>query len=196
QSSPLGLRGEPTKASALDGSLLKLTQLSCLRCLEVAVSQSESAPKIINWERTSQTPYNNCLHSPGVTHSKIRERRRLSPSYCNQFVNSKFGRRLDDLCVFGQVRNEFWIRLRPPKSIPGENKMRGSSAPQPLKILDCLLAVVWSAVVNRVVLGKMPALALGVVKGGRIAHVRGYDQRIGRCHSFQLQTRIAKLRRR
>ncbi len=131
-----------------------------------------------------------------MTHSKIRERRQLSPSYCNQFVNSKFGRRLDGLCVVGQVRNEFWIRLRPPKSIPGENKMRGSSAPQPLKILDCLLAVVWSAVVNRVILGKMPALALSIVKDGRMAHVRGYDQCIGRCHSFQLQTGIAKLRRR
>src|SRR6478672_718797 len=138
-------------------------------------------------KRTSQTPYNNCLHSLGMTHSKIRERRPLSPSYCNQFVNSKFGRRLDDLCVIGQVRNEFWIRPQPPKSIFGENKMRCSAATQPLKIFDCLLAVVRGAVVNRVVLWKMPALLLGIVKDGWIAHVRGYDQCIGRCRFFQFQ---------
>src|SRR5258706_11274564 len=98
--------------------------------------------------------------SLGMTRSKIRERRRISPSYCNQFVNSKFGRRLDDLCFIGQVRNKFWIRLQPPECVFRENKMRRSAATQPLKILDCLLAVVWSAVVNRVILRKMPALAL------------------------------------
>ena len=73
--------------------------------------------------------------------------------------------------------------------------MRRSIAPQPLKIFDCLLAVVWSAVVNRVVLGKMPALTLGVIKDRRIAHVRGYDHRTGRCHCFQFKTGIAELRR-
>src|SRR5882724_3242316 len=88
--------------------------------------------------------------SSGITRSKIRERRRLSPSYCNQFVNSKFGRRLDDLCVIGQVRNKFRIRLLPPECVFRENKMRCSAATQPLKILDGLLAVVRVAVVNRV----------------------------------------------
>ena len=85
-----------------------------------------------------------------MTRSKIRERRRLSPSYCNQFVNSKFGRRRDDLCVIGQVRNKFWIGFQPPECVFRENKMRCSAPTQPLKILECLLVVVRVAVVNRV----------------------------------------------
>jgi hypothetical protein len=40
--------------------------------------------------------------------------------------------------VFAQIANEFWIRLHPPKSISGEDKMRRSTASQPLEILDCL----------------------------------------------------------
>ena len=87
-----------------------------------------------------------------MTRSKMREWRRLSPSYCNQFVDSKFGRRFDDLCIPGQVRSEFWIRPGPPKSILGENKMCGSAATQTLKVLDRLFAVVRVAVVNRVLL--------------------------------------------
>ena len=69
-----------------------------------------------------------------------------------QLVNPKFRRRFDQRRVFAQIAEEFWIRLQPPKSIPGENKMRCSAATQPLKILDCLFAVVRGAVVNRVLL--------------------------------------------
>src|SRR4029450_2433865 len=93
-----------------------------------------------------------------------------------QLVNPKFRRHPDRGCFFGQIQGEFWIRLQPPKSVPSENKMCCSAATQPLKILDCLLAVVRVAVVNRVLLKEMPALALAIVKDGRIAHVRGYDQ--------------------
>src|SRR6476646_9290881 len=70
-----------------------------------------------------------------------------------QRVNPKLRRRFHKHRITCQVRGKLWIRLRPPKSISGENKMRRSSASQPRKILDCLLAVVWSAVVNRIVLG-------------------------------------------
>ena len=92
-----------------------------------------------------------------------------------QLVNPKFSRRFDQRRLFVQIADEFWIRLGPPKGISGENKMRCSSALQALKIFDCLFAVVRVAVVSRVLLEKMPAPALGIVKDGRIAHVRSYD---------------------
>jgi hypothetical protein len=55
-----------------------------------------------------------------------------------QSVNSKFSRRFNQRSVFAQIANEFWIRLHPPKSISAEDKMRRSTASQPLEILDCL----------------------------------------------------------
>src|SRR4029077_605318 len=86
--------------------------------------------------------------------SSARHNRDLVTSLRCQLVHPKFRPRFDQRRVFAQMAEEFWIRLHPPKSILGKNKMRCSAAPQPLEILDCLLAVVRGAVVNRVVLWK------------------------------------------
>src|SRR4030095_2825223 len=97
--------------------------------------------------------------------------RLLSPGLGGESVNSKFGRRLNQRRAFAQMVDEFWIRLEPPKSVPRKNEMRGPATTQPLKILDCLLAVVRIAVVDRVVLQEMPTPPLRVVKDGRVTHV-------------------------
>src|SRR5215469_9615438 len=117
-----------------------------------------------------------------MTRLKIAERRLLLPGCGVESVNLKFLRRLDQGRVLCEISRKFWIGQQPPKRIPGENKMCRSSATQPLKILDCLLAVIRRAVVNRIVLRTMPTLPLPVEKNGGITHVRSHDQCIGRCH--------------
>src|SRR6516165_11852598 len=102
-----------------------------------------------------------------------------------QLVNPKFRGRFDQRRVRRQVCGKLWTRMQPPKSISGEDKMGCSAATQLFEILDCLLAIIRIAVVNRVVLQKVPALALGIIKDSRIAHVRGHDQCTRRCHFFQ-----------
>ena len=57
-----------------------------------------------------------------------RKRCQLSPGSGGQRVNLKFRRRFDKCRVIRQVRGKLWIRPHPPKSVPGENKMRCSRA--------------------------------------------------------------------
>jgi len=77
---------------------------------------------IINSERFLDFARNDTLEK------LQRERRRLSPGSGGQRVNLKFRRRLDQCRVIGQVRGKLWVRLRPPKSVPGEKEMRCSRA--------------------------------------------------------------------
>src|SRR5215813_10802129 len=144
-------------------------------------------------ERASQTPYRKRRLSLDMT---IERRRAFSSQRTVQLVDSKFRRWFDQCRAFRQMRGKFWISLQPPKCIPGENKMRGPAATQSLKIVDCLAAVVRIAVVDCVVLQKMPTLPLRIIKDSRIAHVRGHDQRIWRCRFVQFQTGASELRRR
>src|SRR5262249_8106009 len=142
---------------------------------------------------TEKPPYRKRRLSLDMT---IERRRVFSSQRTVQLVNPKFGRCFDQCRAFGQMPGKFWISLQPPKGIFGENKMRGPTAIQSLKIVDCLAAVVRIAVVDRVVLQEMPTLPLRIIKDGRIAHVRGHDQRIWRRRLVQFQTGASELRRR
>ena len=77
---------------------------------------------IINSERFLDFARNDTLEK------LQRDGRRLSPGSGGQLVNLKFRRRFDQCRVIRQVRAKLWIRLRPPKSVPGENEMRCSRA--------------------------------------------------------------------
>src|SRR5262245_14167326 len=136
-------------------------------------------------ERASQTPYRKRRLSLDMT---IERRRAFSSQRAVRLVDSKFRRCFDQCRDFGQMPGKFWISLQPHRCSRGANKMRGPAATQSLKMVDCLAAVVRMAVVDRVVLQKMPTLPLRIIKNGRIAHVRGHDQRIWRCRFVQFQT--------
>src|SRR5439155_1005326 len=82
---------------------------------------------------------------------------------------------------------------QPPKRIGCENDVGSTAATKLLKINDCLPAIVRIAIVNRVLLEKMPTFPLCVVKYRRVAVVRCDNQRIRCCAFSKFQTGIAKL---
>src|SRR5439155_18231771 len=71
--------------------------------------------------------------------------------------------------------------------------MRCPLAMQSLKVGNRLLAVLWSAAVNPLLLEKMPTFAISIIKYRWVAHVCGNDQCIRRCNFLKFQTGIAKL---
>src|SRR5262249_28754937 len=94
---------------------------------------------------------------------------------------------------FGQMLCEFGIVVEPPKCVGGENEMRRTAATQLLKIDNQLLAIPRVAGVNGVFFKEVPTPSLRIVKYGRITHVRGNDQCVGRRNFVQFETSIAKL---
>src|SRR5437899_11372892 len=88
---------------------------------------------------------------------------------------------------------EFRIVLQPPTCTGCENDVGSTAATKLLKINDCLPAIVRIAIVNSVLLEKMPTFPLCVVKYRRVAVVRCDNERIRCCAFLHLQTVFAKL---
>src|SRR6266480_3962135 len=110
-----------------------------------------------------------------------------------EFVDSEPGSGREQRRDFPQMTCEVGVRLKPPKCVGCEYKMRCSAATQPLKIDNRLLAIARIAAVNPVFFEKVPPLTLCVVKYCRIASIGSNNQRVRRCCFSQFQTGIAKL---
>src|SRR5438270_818043 len=90
------------------------------------------------------------------------------------------GRISENPRTHGEMLSELRIRFQPPKPGRGKNKMRCALATQSLKIGNRLLAVLWIAAVNPILLEKMPAFALRIIEYGWIATVHRDNQCIAR----------------
>src|SRR4029453_1450219 len=99
-----------------------------------------------------------------------------------QFINSKFGSRLEQRRRFTEMLSELGIRRQPPGRIRDEKKMRCPLAMQSFQIADGLLAVLRIAAVNPPLFEKMPAFALRIIEYGGIATVHRDDQCAARCN--------------
>src|SRR6266576_1673311 len=117
-------------------------------------------------------------------------------SFCGgtQFVDFEFWSPLKQRRAFGEMLCEFGIVIQPPKSIGGENKVRGASATQLFKIGNCMWAVARIAIVGHAFLEEMPTLALRIIKYRRVAAVRCDNQRTRGGGFPQFHTGIAKCR--
>src|SRR5947208_17120304 len=83
-----------------------------------------------------------------------------------QFIDFEFWSRLEQRRTLAEMLSELSIRFQPPKSGRGKNKMRCALATQSLKIGNRLLAVLWIAAVNSILLEKMPDFALRIIEYG------------------------------
>src|SRR5438552_2367026 len=92
-----------------------------------------------------------------------------------QSVDFEFRSRLNQRCAFAEMLCEFRIVIQPPKSIGGENKVRGAAATQFFKIGNRLLAIAWITIVNPLFFEKVPAAPMRIIEDSRIAVIRCDD---------------------
>src|SRR5438045_8489821 len=97
-----------------------------------------------------------------------------------QFIDFEFWSRLQQRCTFAEALSELRIRFQPPKPGRGKNKMGCALATESLKIGNRLLAILRIAVVNPILLEKMPAFELRIIEYRRLASVHGNNQCIAR----------------
>src|SRR5579884_163770 len=111
-----------------------------------------------------------------------------------QSIDDEIGRRGDELRAFAEMLRQFRIGNQPPKRVPCKNQMRSATATEFLQIVNRLPAVARIAIVDSVLLQKMPAFASAVIKNGGVAAIGSDNQIIGCRDPLQFQAGSAKRR--
>src|SRR5206468_1731808 len=87
---------------------------------------------------------------------------------------------------------EVHVVIDPPCRSWSEHKITRAVSSQPLKIDNRLRAVFRFAIVDSILLQKMPAFAFGIIQNRWVTVIRRKHQRTCRCDSFQNQSRVAQ----